>query len=35
MNPMEEKAIAAEIAAIAQSLNGQIKLAHEGMLLNL
>ncbi len=35
MNPVEEKAIAAEIAAVAQSLNGQIKLAHEGMLLNL
>ncbi len=35
MNPVEEKVIATEIAAIARSLNCQIKLAHEGMLLNL
>ncbi len=35
MNPIEEKVIATEIAAVARSLNCQIELAHEGMLLNL
>ncbi len=35
MNPVEEKRIAVEIAAVAKSLNSQIILAREGMLLNL
>lgn len=35
MNPLQEKAIKAEIDAVAKSLNAPITLAHEGMLIHL
>ena len=35
MNPWQEKEIETEIAAVAKSLNNQITLASEGMLLHL
>jgi ribonuclease BN (tRNA processing enzyme) len=35
MNPLEEKTIEAEIAAVASSLNTEIQLGYEGMQINL
>ena len=35
MNPLEEKAIEAEIAAVARSLNATIRLGYEGMIIEL